>query len=284
MRNNKLNYVAVGAFVLLMVTGLVTTLTVLSGRSGPSDAYYTSYEDATGLKFGSVVLYMGYPVGQVERIAPELVEGQLRFRIDLSIGEAFRGWNVPVDSVAQIKTSGLLAATTIDIRAGQSKTRLKPGDRIRGLGKTDVFSAVSATANTIKELTENNIKPLVVTLNKSVQLLGRAIEEDGAPLLSNLNRIAEQVADRGPDIIDNFVSTAVALRATSESLRQILSAENVGRVDLVMTNWVNTSDNIVKLSDDARTYLKELAGPAVSLRRLAWQSPTRSKRAKPLKG
>ena len=205
MRNNKLNYVAVGAFVLAMLSGLVVAVVSLSGRSGPSDTYYTTYRDATGLKFGSQVYYMGYPVGQVEKIEPVTTSDGLHFKLELSISEEFSHWKVPADSVAQIKAAGLLAAITIDIRTGTSGDVLSPGDELKGLEQSDVFGAVSDTANVIKVLTETEVKPLLSTLNTSVQTLGKVIESDAAPLLVNLNRVATQLGDRGPEIITNFL-------------------------------------------------------------------------------
>ena len=82
--------------------------------------------------------------------------------------------------------------------------------------------------------------------------------------LANLNRLAVQLADRGPQIIDDFLSTANELRQTSEALRSILSSDNAERVDAVITNVVTTSENISELSIEARQYLQALAGPEVA--------------------
>ena len=58
MKSDRINYIIVGGFVILMLAGIVTSVAMLSGRTGATDTYYTSYEDVTGLKFGSQVLYM----------------------------------------------------------------------------------------------------------------------------------------------------------------------------------------------------------------------------------
>ena len=198
MRNNRLNYVIVGAFVTTLLAVLVITVALLSGRTGGTENYHTRYKDATGLKFGSQVLYMGYPVGQVSAITPVVDDGQVRFDIELAISESFKDWKVPADSVAKIKAAGLLAAITIDIRSGESATPLMPGDVLTGVEQSAIFDAMTDTANTIKRLTETDVKPLLKTLNHSVQVIGAAVERDGAPLLVNLNRIAGSVADNAP--------------------------------------------------------------------------------------
>ena len=61
MKSSRVNYIIVGSFTLAMVTGIVVSVMLLTGRTGATDDYFTTYEDATGLKFGSKVFYMGYP-------------------------------------------------------------------------------------------------------------------------------------------------------------------------------------------------------------------------------
>jgi phospholipid/cholesterol/gamma-HCH transport system substrate-binding protein len=102
----KVNFAVVGAFVLAGIVTLVVALAVLAGRTGPTDPYYTIYANVAGLKFGSQVLFEGYPVGQVDRVTPILDAGRPRFRVDLSIA---RGFAIPADSVARSEASGVVA-------------------------------------------------------------------------------------------------------------------------------------------------------------------------------
>jgi len=206
MRDSRLNYILVGGFVLAMVAALILSIAILNGRAGSADEYFTRFMDTTGLKFGSKVFYMGYPVGQVEAIKPVLKDGRLRFEVSMSISRDFAGWRVPVDSVAQVKASGLLAAITIDIRAGNSDQGLKPGDWIRGAEKTDVLDAVAKTAAVVKQITVTSLKPLI----------------------ENLSRLSGDLADRGPEIVDNFLDTSTEIRKVSERLTRILTPENTG--------------------------------------------------------
>ena len=50
----------------------------------------------------------------------------------------------------------------------RSSAVLSPGDEIRGVEQADVFTAVTEVAGTIQKLTEEEVRPLVVTLNRSV--------------------------------------------------------------------------------------------------------------------
>lgn len=264
MRSSKINYIIVGVFVLAMLAGIVVSVALLTGRTGATDDYFTTYTDATGLKFGTAVLYMGYPVGQVEEIEPDVGENGVRFRVRMSISEQFRDWGVPRDSIAEIKSAGLLAALTIDIRTGKAAEVLIPGDVLEGVERRDVFGAVADTANTIRRLTIEDVKPLIANLRHSMDVMGTAIEKDGAPLLANLNRFAGHLADRGPEIVSNVLATSTEIRKASEGLQKILTDDNAGKVGTFVDNLTEASDNILALTVDARTQLDALIGPKVT--------------------
>ena len=102
MGSSRVNYVAVGAFVLALLAGLIVAIIALTGRGGPVDRYHTVYDNVGGIDVGTQVLYEGFQIGQVERITPLLTEGPVRFRVDLSVR---RGWRIPEDSVARVAAS-----------------------------------------------------------------------------------------------------------------------------------------------------------------------------------
>ena len=61
MNSNKINYVMVGTFIIVMAVALVVTIVALSGGRGASDDYHALYRNVTGVKYGTQVLYEGYP-------------------------------------------------------------------------------------------------------------------------------------------------------------------------------------------------------------------------------
>jgi phospholipid/cholesterol/gamma-HCH transport system substrate-binding protein len=261
MKSDRINYIIVGGFVIVMLTGIVISVAMLAGRTGATDAYYTSYDDVTGLKFGSKVLYMGFPVGQVEEISPELENGTLVFRLELALTDRFKGWKVPSDSVAQMKSSGLLSAVAIDIRAGESATWLQPDDTIRGQPATDIFAAVSDTANALKRLTETRLEPLFTNLDKYVDSIGQILLTDGGDVMRNLNIFSKNLADRGPELIDEVVSLSGSLKQTSDNLAKVISAENVDKLDSVVDNALAASVSLALMSGEAREDIRALLGP-----------------------
>lgn len=266
MKNDRINYVLVGGFVLAMVAALVVTVAVLSGRTGPSDTYYTRFGDATGLKFGSQVLYMGYPVGQVEQVRPVIEDGALSFELELSIAKEFASWQVPADSIAEARASGLLAAVTVDIRAGSSAQALRPGDHILGRERRDMFAAMSETANTVRDLTITSVKPLLENLNRYVSSVGGVLEQRGGPLIESLGKLSEELAGRAPEVIDDFLATTQDLRAVSARLELLLSDENAAKLGDVVDNVLAASEDLSRLSAAARGQFDQLVDAGVATR------------------
>ena len=68
MRDDRLNYVIVGIFVIAMVVGLVLWIAKISGGTGATDAYYIRYGAVPGLAKGAQIFFDGYPIGRIESI------------------------------------------------------------------------------------------------------------------------------------------------------------------------------------------------------------------------
>src|SRR5262245_39987522 len=150
MQDSRINYVVVGAFVTAMLVALVVVITLLAGRSGPVDRYFTIYDNVGGVKFGTLVFYEGYQIGQVENIEPiDKGNNQLQFKVELAVNE---GWKIPEDSVARALVSGLLTAVAIDIRGGKSQKLLKPGSQIQGSAPTNMFAALQDISSQFGDL------------------------------------------------------------------------------------------------------------------------------------
>lgn len=261
MKSDRINYIIVGVFVILMLTGIVVSVAMLTGRTGATDTYYTSYDDVTGLKFGSQVMYMGFPVGQVQNISPELENDSLVFRLELAVTERFKDWKVPNDSVARMKSSGLLSAVAIDIRAGEGATSLKPGDYIEGEPAADIFAAVSDTANALKRLTETRLEPLLANLDRYIDAVGGILVDDGGAVIRDLGIFSKTLAERGPQLIDEIVLMSGSLKVTSDSIAKVLSDENADKLDGVVDNVLKASVSLALLSQEAREDVRILLGP-----------------------
>ena len=254
MRSSKINYLIVGLFVLAMIGALVTTVAMLTGRTGAVDNYYTYYSNITGIKFGTQVVYEGYPIGQVEEITPEEKDGRMRFRIDFSV---IQGWRIPKDSVGEIAAPGLLAAVTISIKAGHDKVPLKPGEMIISKERSDVFAVVSSVAGQLGDLMDSNIKPLLDNVNTAVSSINKIIDQEGLALFEDVRKVTEELAEvvalmalRIPNIADNIEEFSSKLNATADELQKLMTPETRGQIEAVIANLNSASKSLNTLTEE----------------------------------
>lgn len=240
MRSNKINYLLVGTFVLAMVAGLIVALSVLTGRTGATDAYHAYYSNVTGVKFGTQVVYEGYPIGQVETVTPEPSKGGMRFRVDFEITE---GWKIPKDSKVAIAAPGLLAAVTLSIAAGASPDALAPGAEVSAVEGGDLFAVVSGVAEKLGGLSDNSIEPLLASVQRAVNNANKLLDNHGEALAGDLKQMINEasllVADvsrRIPVVIDNMELIASDVKSFSGELKAAATPANRRLVEETVAN------------------------------------------------
>ena len=127
---NTVRETAVGLFVLIGLL-CVAYLTIKLGKmevfTGPGYELNASFDSVSGLRVGADIEMAGVPVGKVTgiRLDPDPMRNQavvrLRFDKDLHLSD---------DSIASVRTSGLIGDKYILISAGGSGDPLKDGDEI----------------------------------------------------------------------------------------------------------------------------------------------------------
>jgi len=243
LKNAKMNYMIVGSFVIACIVSLIVAVALLTGRTGAVDTYYTYYSKVQGLKFGTQVVYEGYPVGQIEQIIPEKYNGRMRFKVEMSIAE---GWDIPEDSIAAVSSAGLLSALTINIRAGDSPTPLRPGDKIVGSENADLFAAVSTLTEQVSSLMDSDVRPLLLNLNTAVNSAALLLAEDGQEISQQLRDILAQVGTHTPEITANLNSFSRDLDASGTELSKILSAANRQKITRTLDDLSAISGSLEK--------------------------------------
>jgi phospholipid/cholesterol/gamma-HCH transport system substrate-binding protein len=218
MKDERRNYVVVGAFVVAMVAALLIWLAALSGSGFGADRYSVVYQKVLGLAEGTQVLYDGFPIGTIAGIEPTLRDGRRAFRVELAIA---RGFELPEDSVAAIAAPGLLSAVVIDIDGGSSSVLLEPGAELRGAEAPNVFAAVSDVASELGRLSEESVKPLLESLSKGT-----------------------------PEIVSNVETFTRELNVTLARIDELLSPGNVRRIDRILENLETTTDGFAAVAGD----------------------------------
>jgi len=278
LKNARMNYLIVGSFVIASIVGLIIAIALLTGRTGSVDTYYTVYERVQGLKYGTQVVYEGFPVGQLEEIIPEKQDGRMRFKIKMSIAE---GWDIPEDSVAAVSSAGLLSALTINIRPGRSQTALKPGDKIQGLENADMFAAMSSLAEQISGLMETDVKPLLLNLNTAVNSATLLLAEDGNEMAKQLKNILSEIEVQTPEIATNLNQFTTNLNASGGELSRILSAKNRQKIDATINdlgklgNSLEKADHMMENMDNLVTDSKPEMEKAIADMRFVMETLSR---------
>jgi phospholipid/cholesterol/gamma-HCH transport system substrate-binding protein len=125
---------SVGAFVLLGLTAIVWFAVQAGAGAAIGGSTYevnARFTNIGGLKPGSQVFIAGVPVGRVEKID---LNAQYAAVVRLDVKE---GINLPSDTIASIKTSGLIGDKYVALAPGADSNNLPPGGTI-----TDTESAM----------------------------------------------------------------------------------------------------------------------------------------------
>ena len=127
MKNTKLE-LSVGLFVLLGVAAIVyLTIKLGTGSMVGGDTYLieSRFANAGGIHPGCSVLLSGVTVGRVEGIRMDPSDYSAIVTLKLT-----KGLLLPTDSMASVKTSGLIGDKFIALSPGADESYLQPGTRI----------------------------------------------------------------------------------------------------------------------------------------------------------
>ncbi len=239
----KANYVAVGAFVLACVIGLVVTILWLAGAQYSQEySYYQTFfkGPVTGLGKGTITRYNGIDVGRVTALQfdpadPQSVIVTMQVQPNLSIHE---------DSQASIESQGLTGGTYVEISGGTAKSPIlvaKPGQD---------YPVIRAKQSTLQQL-EQSAPEVVAKLNVAVSRINDLLDDKNrravSEVLANLNETTSTIAKRSAEIdatIHNANQATANLRDVSAGLKPTLD-----HVDA-------TVNKFGKVADDADAFIK----------------------------
>jgi phospholipid/cholesterol/gamma-HCH transport system substrate-binding protein len=249
---NKANYVAVGAFVLACVIGLVVTILWLAGAqySQEYSYYQTLFKGpVTGLGKGTITRYNGIEVGRITDLVfdpndPQSVIVTLQVQPNLNIHE---------DSVASIESQGLTGASYVEISGGTKTSPLlvaKPGQK---------YPVIRAKQSSLQQL-EQSAPEVVAKLNVAASRLNDLLSDNNrrtvTHILESLDQTTSTIAKRSGDIdatLRNANEAVVNLRDASVDLKPTLADADVmmkkyGKVADDADAFIN-GDGLAQLSD-----------------------------------
>jgi phospholipid/cholesterol/gamma-HCH transport system substrate-binding protein len=237
------NYVAVGAFVLTCLIGLVVAMLWLAGFQYSQEyAYYQAYfkGPVTGLGKGTDTRFNGIQVGRVTDLQFDPSDPQ-RVIVTLQVQPNL---NIRDDSVASIASLGLTGASYVEISGGTARAPLlvAKDDQPYPVIRTEQ-SAFAQLAESAPEIVDK----LNVTASRLNDLLNDENRRAIAHVLANLDETTQVIARRSADIdatLANANKAVANLDAASRDLRPMLN-----QVDLTVQKYG-------KVADDADAFIK----------------------------
>ncbi|MDK9708800.1 MAG: outer membrane lipid asymmetry maintenance protein MlaD [Desulforhopalus sp.] len=144
MKQNTLE-LAVGSFMLIGFGAFVYLALQLGEvpflRQGSTYVLRAEFDNVSGIKKGAVVQVAGVTVGEIDTIALSDSETAL---LSLRLENTLK---VPVDTIASVKSQGIIGDKYIQLNLGGDEKLFKPGDIIRETeSSVDLESLISKFA------------------------------------------------------------------------------------------------------------------------------------------
>lgn len=248
----RAHYVAVGAFVLMMVfAAFVAALWLgdveLTTHYARYDIYFRG--PVSGLSKGAAVEYNGIPVGRVFeiRIDPENVE---RIRVTVEIDDSVV---IKEDAKAEVESNILSGVAYILITKGTQEAPpliAKPGQR---------YPVIASRRSTLASVYARG-PALLDQLSRIADHLDELLDEHNrqavADTLDNVRKITGSIAGHDKEIsglVDNANRSLAALNKLLDNLDEALVAEGG-----IKDRATRSLDNLAKLLADADTATRDL--------------------------
>ena len=257
---SKVNYTAVGVFVLIFASSLIAFAFWL-GKYNQDEASYHRYrlyitESVSGLAPEAAVKFHGVDVGKVEsiRINPKNSEEvELTLKIE-------KETPIKTDSTAVLKFYGITGLAFIEIIGGSKDAPLLTTN-------SHTFNTIPSSPSLIKRLDEslsNVASKLSVTLDRADRLFSDKNVDNIAQSLEHLRSLTAQI-DGYQDEIQTLLDRSIALESNAtESLSAMKEA--AGSVkntsgnfnSLVQTKMSSTLDSLAATSKESHTLIRKL--------------------------
>jgi phospholipid/cholesterol/gamma-HCH transport system substrate-binding protein len=240
----KANYVAVGAFVLICVIGLVVTLLWLAGAQYTQefDYYQTAFKGSvSGLGKGTITRYNGIEVGRVTDLTFDPHDPQSVI-VTLQVQP---GLNIRQDSVASIASQGLTGGAYVEIKGGTKDAPLlvaRPGQR---------YPMIQSKVSTLA-LLEQTAPEVVAKLNDAATKINDLLKEENrravTTTLVNLETLTTSIANRTPQIDRALLNADKAVARLEQTTRRFDPSmdkldNTIDQADLTLKKYGKVADS-----------------------------------------
>ncbi len=201
----------------------------------PSNRYYATYANVSGLNVSNPIYFNGLPVGRVSGF--ELVQNKGYIVVALDIDE---GLMIGEDASATLANDGLFGGKAIVLNVGVAQEKAQPGDTLASdmdKGMQDEIGTVTDNLNS----TIVKINTLLDSLNQTdVKGTVGAVKET----VESMNKKIDDLDLKGP--IENVNQLVISFKARSEELEGVIASSQTLMDSL---NQLPVSASLEKLNE-----------------------------------
>ena len=237
-----------GLFILLGVAIIAGWLYFQVVKPGQRASYFIFMTDVSGIRPGTEVQVHGFPIGQVDRISPDLGLYKIEFRVDIVIDKI---WPIPTGSTITVTSDGLLSTPILALEPGGTDNLLAEGSRIltlppaTGMGDRlndllahevpKTFTKLNRMLESLQSALDNDLPVLMEEARYVLTSTSRtlaALEAESEKLAIGIGDIGEQMSRLGSKskalqveaVLDDLGATATTLRGASLELQHLLES------------------------------------------------------------
>ncbi len=253
--------IGVGAFVIGGILLFAIALFMIGERQmlfARQFEVYTDFASLNGLQEGSTVQVNGMTAGEVKQIILPTGPTQ-KFRLRLEVREDLHPL-VRTDSVATIRTEGLVGGQYLMILSGSARAPMAPpGSTIPSrepLSIGDLLDQAGRTVNIVNDtiLTlRGNIEEVIQNISGTVQ--------DADELITNVGGDIKAIASAGAKVADDVHAITEGIRQGRGTVGQLLTNEEIyRRASAIASEADKTATNLREASESAKKLVADLGG------------------------
>lgn len=250
MKKLKSKEFIIGISVIAALVLLFFMIDYLKGVNllNPTNFYYASYENVSGLNVSAPVTINGYKVGQVREISYDY-EKPGKIKVLLAVNDKLK---IPEDSYA-VLSSTLLSGAFIDIKVGKSTKFIPKGSEVPTHEEKDLMASISQDVMPAVNTILPRVDSLLYNLNALVSdpSLARSIRNlDGITtnVLGLTQGLNSTVKRDVPIVMRNARSLTSKIDSVSNNLIILSNALKELPINSTMDNVNSVSANLADFS------------------------------------
>ncbi len=261
--------VGVGAFVIGGILLFAIALFMIGERQmlfAKQFQIYTEFARLSGLQEGSTVQVNGMAAGEVKEIILPKSPAE-KFRLRLEVREDLHPL-IRTDSVASIRTEGLVGGQYLMIAAGSEQAPQAPVNSTipsrEPLGIGELLEQASHTVDVVNQ----TILMLRADIEGAIQNISATVQ-DADELINNVGADVKTIAATGAKITDDVQAITQGVREGRGSVGQLFASDELyRRATAIATEAEQTVANLRAATESAKKLLGDVGrkgGPAQGL-------------------